>query len=271
MNRPLLRYHGGKWLIAPWIIQHMPAHRVYTEAFGGGGSVLLRKAPAYVEIYNDLDGELVNLFRVVRDQGQQLKELLRLTPYARAEFDLSYEPAECTLERARRTLVRSYMGFGASSILGGSSGFRPNSKGDAIPARSWKTYPEALDSIIERMRGVIIENKPALEVIAQHDSPVTLHYVDPPYVFATRGKRGAGQRPKHCYRHELDDSDHVELAEFLKGLKGGVILSGYNCPLYEELYAGWHRADLATKADGAAKRTESLWLSPNIPAIGRLI
>lgn len=174
MNRPLLRYHGGKWLISPWIIQHMPAHRIYTETFGGGGSVLLRKPAAYAEVYNDLDGEMVNLFRVVRDHGPALRQALELTPYAAAEFDLSYEPAEEPVERARRTLVRSYMGFGSASVLGGSSGFRSNSIGTAVPARSWKTYPEALDSIIARQRGVIIENRDAAAVMASHDSPETL-------------------------------------------------------------------------------------------------
>lgn len=263
--RPIMRYHGGKWKLAEWIIGHFPPHRVYVEPFGGAASVLLRKIRSYAEIYNDLDGEIVNVFRVARDRGEELRAKLMLTPFAREEFVLSYEPCACDMERARRTILRSFMGFGSNAVLGKSSGFRANSnRSGTTPARDWKNYAEVFDEIIFRLRGVVIENRPALDVMAAHDGPDTLHYVDPPYVMDTRTDSGKD------YRHEMTDSDHVALAKFLGGLRGDVIVSGYACPLYDDLFRGWNRVERAAFADGARKRTEVLWMSGDF-GCGRLL
>src|SRR3954471_8601570 len=100
-TRPVLRYHVGKWILAPWIISHFPSHRVYTEAFGGAASVLMRKPRSYGEVYNDLDGEIVNLFHVLRGpRAGELIASLRLTPFARIEFEESYETAADPVEQA---------------------------------------------------------------------------------------------------------------------------------------------------------------------------
>jgi DNA adenine methylase len=257
-KRPVLRYHGGKWKLAPWIISHFPPHRIYTEAFGGGASVLLRKSRAYGEIYNDLDGEVVTLFRVLRESGDELVRRLRLTPFARAEFDLSYERSADPVEQARRTVVRSFMGFGSDSASGIKSGFRANSnRSGTTPAHDWASYPDKLAAAIDRLRGVVIENRDATTLIPAHDAPDTLHYVDPPYPHATRTVAGKG------YRHEMTDDDHRALAEVLHRVEGMVVLSGYPCDLYDvELYPDWHRVTRAAHADGARKRTEVLWLNP---------
>ena len=259
-SRPLLRYHGGKWRIAPWIISHFPEHRCYVEPFGGGASVLIRKARSYGEVYNDLNDEVVNLFQIARDRGPELICLLEATPYSRREFDLSYIPSTDPLEMARRTLVRSLMGFGTNF-------FRPNKDGSicrtgfrtctsrrgSTPATDWMRYPANLALVIERLRGVVIENRDALEVMASHDGPDTLHYVDPPYVATTRN---VGPD----YSHEMTIKDHRKLAAFLKKLKGKVIVSGYPSPLYKKLFSGWRTATCKTLADGARPRTEMLWL-----------
>ncbi len=256
--RPLVRYHGGKWVLAPWILSHFPAHRCYCEPFGGGGSVLLRKPRSYAEVYNDLDGEIVNLFTVAREQGETLARLVELTPFARAEFVGSYQPAEDPLEQARRTLVRSFMGFG-SNALNKATGFRANSnRSGTTPAHDWMNYPDALRVTIQRLRGVVVENRDATACMKQHDAPTTLHYVDPPYVFSTRSD------DKPDYRHEMTDAEHETLAADLHGLKGMVVVSGYRSDLYDSLFSDWKRIDKAATADGAAKRVESLWLSQNI-------
>lgn len=255
-SRPVLRYHGGKWRLAPWIIQHFPPHRVYVEPFGGAASVLMRKPRSYAEVYNDLDGEIVNLFRVLRsDRADELVRLLRLTPFARAEFVLSYEPDDDPVEQARRTVVRSFMGFG-SNAHNQATGFRSNTnRSHTTPAHDWRNYPDAMETMVERLRGVVIENRDAREVIAQHDSPETLHYVDPPYPFGTRN-RGPD------YAYEMSDDDHRALADVLRSVHGMVVLSGYACDLYDvELYPDWHRVEKAALADGARKRTEVLWLN----------
>lgn len=259
-RRPLVRYHGGKWVLAPWIISNFPPHRCYVEPFGGGGSVLLRKPRAYAEVYNDLGGEIVNLFKVAREHGEQLARLCELTPFARSEFLGSREPCGDPLEQARRTLVRSFMGFGSNS-LHQKTGFRANSNRlGTTPAHDWMNYPDALRITIQRLRGVVIENRDALACMRQHDSADTLHYADPPYVFSTRSD------DKADYPHEMTDEQHAQFAEQLRELKGMVIVSGYRCEAYDVLFKGWRRIDRAANADGAAKRIESLWLSPNVPA-----
>lgn len=255
LTRPILRYHGGKWRIAPWIVRHLPEHRVYVEPFGGAASVLLRKPRSYAEVYNDLDGEVVNLFRVARDRGAELRESLRLTPFSRDEFVASYEPAPDVLEQARRTVIRSFMGFG-SNAHNRKTGFRSNSnRSRSTPAMDWRNYPDALTAIVERLQGVVIENRDALDVIRTHDGDDTLHYVDPPYVHSTRD-RGKD------YAHEMGDDGHADLAETLRSVRGRVVLSGYASGLYDDLYAGWHRIERAALADGARPRMEVLWLSP---------
>jgi DNA adenine methylase len=253
-------------MLAPWIISHFPAHRTYVEPFGGAGSVLLQKPRSYSEVYNDLDGEIVNLFRVVRDNGAALVEKLKLTPFARQEFSISYESCENPLEQARRTVVRSFMGFGSASASGAKTGFRGNSsRSGTTPAHDWAHYPQVLREIIERLRGVVIENREAALIMEQHDSAETLHYVDPPYVISTR--KIGNPYCKKGYRHEMTDEQHEQLAELLHGLQGMVIVSGYRCELYDRLYSTWRIHERIAHADGARRRVEVVWISPNTPVV----
>lgn len=252
--RPILRYFGGKWILSNWIISHFPNHKIYVEPFGGAASVLLRKPRSYAEIYNDLNSEIVNLFKITRDQGQELKKLLYNTPFSREEFNLSYEPTDDPIEQARRTIVRSFQGFGADSgSSNNKTGFRSNSnRSGTTPAHDWKNYAEAFDEIIERLRGVVIENRDAMDVCKAHDSKDTLHYIDPPYVHATRSAHG--------YKHEMNDQQHIDLADSLNKLDGMIILSGYPSKLYEELYSDWKMVTRSARADKAGKRVECLWM-----------
>lgn len=273
LSRPVLRWHGGKWLLAPWIMGHFPAHRVYVEPFGGAASVLLRKKRAYAEIYNDLDDEVVNLFTVLRDEAasQRLQQLLELTPFARTEFELVWEACEEPVERARRLIARSFMGFGsnAHSDMGRghkTTGFRASSmRSGTTPARDWENYPDGLMAIVKRLRGVIIERRPAVQVMQSHDSAETLHYVDPPYLPETRNRRNPYDA-KNQYRHELTVADHVALLEALRGLTGMVVLSGYPSPLYDGALPDWRRVERMALADGARERTEVLWINPHCAA-----
>ena len=258
-SRPALRWHGGKWLLAPWVISHFPPHRVYTEAFGGAASVLLQKDRAYAEVYNDLDGEVVNLFRVLQDRVQAaiLLRTLRLTPWSRQEFKRAYEPTQDPVRRAWGLVVMSMMGFGSNSHARIATGFRANSnRSGTIPAQDWQNYPDALEAIVNRFRGVVIENRPAVEVIRQHDAPDVLHYVDPPYVHSTRSDVRAD------YAVELNDAEHRDLLAVLRGALGMVVLSGYPSALYDTMLHDWKRIEKAALADGARKRTEVLWLNP---------
>jgi DNA adenine methylase len=262
VERPVLRWHGGKWLLADWIISHFPRHRIYTEVFGGAGSVLIQKPRSFAEVYNDLNRDVVNLFRVLRDgdQAKKLERLLRLTPFAREEFADAYKPTDDPMEKARRLVVRCYMGFGSAAFNSNhATGFRANSnRTGTTPAHDWANYPDAMAAIVERLKGVIVENRPALDVIKQHDGPETLHYLDPPYVHATRKNRQSGNYGDL----EMTDDDHRKLAGALRSVSGMVVLSGYPSALYDELYNDWDCIKRAAMADGARKRIECLWLSP---------
>jgi len=261
-KRPALRFHGGKWLLAPWLIKHFPEHRTYVEPFGGAASVLLRKERANNEIYNDLDNELVNFFQILRERGSELREALELTPFARAEFNQACGSADDPLEQARRTAIRAWMGLHSNAIYR-STGFRSIGRSHGpSPATDWRNYPELLRAVIERLRGVVLENRDALELIKSHDSPDTLFYVDPPYVKSTRSDGGRG------YYHEMTDTDHEQLAERLHGLRGTVIISGYPSKLYDRLYADWQRIDKQHRAESAAARMECLWISKQPPQRG---
>lgn len=257
VTRPALRWHGGKWLLAPWIISQFPKHRTYVEPYGGAASVLLRKDRSQCEAYNDLDTEVVNLFSVLRsDRANDLIEAVRLTPFARDEFRLAYEVSDDVVERARRTLVKSYMGFGSNAVHR-KSGFRGNGlRAGTLPQHNWQGFPDALAAVCERFGGVVVENRDAIEVMATYDAADTLHYVDPPYILGTRGDNGQD------YAHEMSVSDHQRLLFSLAELEGMVVLSGYAHSLYDDLLRNWRRVEKQTVADGARERTEVLWINP---------
>jgi DNA adenine methylase len=255
VNRPILRWHGGKWLLAPWIILLMPDHAAYVEPFGGGASVLLRKTRSRLEIYNDLDGEVVNLFRVLRTQAAALAERIALTPFARAEFAAAYAVATDPVEQAAATLIKSHMGFGSNAVHR-VSGFRAAGlRAGVLPVHNWSDLPAVIRQVAERFRGVVIENRDALDVMAANDGDAVLHYVDPPYVLGTRSDGGRD------YAHEMTDAQHSDLLVFLRGLKGRVMLSGYPCPAYDDALRGWRRLERDVLADGARRRVEVLWLN----------
>jgi len=259
ITRPLSRYHGGKWRLAPWIISFFPFHRIYVEPFGGMASVLIQKPRAYAEVINDIDSDVVNLFRVLREpeQARELIRLLRLTPFARTELELAMTVCDeqQPVERARRLLVRGGMGFGV--VTRGRMGFRGNVRRPySIPAHDWGHYPEHLIKLLPRLTGVVIENLPALEVIQRYDDSETLFYVDPPYLAESR----ASARSR--YNHEmLDPGKHQELAELLRNVRGMVIVSGYESALYDELYAGWERHSKLARTNGGGQAIEVLWLN----------
>jgi DNA adenine methylase len=277
-----VRYHGGKWKLAPWIISHFPPHRIYVEPYGGAGSVLLQKPRSYAEIYNDLEGEIVNLFRVLRDRksARELERFLRLTPFAREEFEAAYPDKVRTgsssdrvaslntrIERARRLIVRGYQGFSSAAINPRHhTGFRSSShRSGTTPASDWAHFPNSLALITERLQGVCVERQPASRVMLAHDSPRTLHYVDPPYLLTTRKVH-----QRSAYQHEMSDRQHSNLANLLVELKGMVVVSGYASDLYDcSLFSGWMRIENKVHAgvrQGQSARTEVLWLNKRAEA-----
>lgn len=270
LTRPVLRWHGGKWLLAQWIIAFFPPHRIYVEPFGGAASVLLRKPRAYAEVYNDLDEQVVTLFRVLQDVGlaAELHRILRVTPFARAEFERAWELSpNDPVETARRLIMRSFMGFGSNShsdVGRGhkTTGFRADSnRSGSTPAHDWAGYPNALEAFTERLRGVVIERRPAVQVMQTHARDEALTYLDPPYVHSTR-LMGNKHDPKHRYRHEMNEDQHSELLKAALALPGMVVISGYHTRLYDQALKGWARFERQALPDGARPRVEVLWLNP---------
>jgi DNA adenine methylase len=264
LTAPLLRYHGGKWRMADWIISHMPEHRIYVEPFGGGASVLLRKKPSQCEIYNDLDDDIVNLFAVLRDpaRAEQLAKQIDLTPFARTEFFGAYASCAEPVEQARRTLVRSQMGFGSAGATKGKTGFRgTGGRQKNHETVLWSQQPDRLLAAAQRLKQAIIENRDALDCIQYYDTPDTLTFVDPPYMHSTRDAATVSGK---AYRHEMSDAQHIELLHVLLKCKGKVMLTGYAHPIYDDLLTGWHRVTRQARASGArggVLRNEVLWMN----------
>lgn len=264
IDRPVLRYHGGKYRLADWIISHFPPHSCYVEPFAGAASVLMQKPRASAECLNDLDDKIVGVFRVLRDPATAaaLCRRLELTPFARTEFNAAYEqPTGDPVEDAARLITISFMGQGSQGTTRQyRTGFRcalRNRDNNGLPSHEWAAYPASIPAFVERLQGVAIENTDALKVIRRLDSPDTLIYADPPYVTATRGRSYA----KHGYRHEMTDADHEELAQALHAVRGMVVISGYPSALYDRLYAGWQRHECDAMADRGKEVTEVIWLN----------
>lgn len=259
MNHPLIRYHGGKFRIADWIISQFPSHRTYVEPFGGGGSVLLAKPPSRVEVYNDLDSDVVNFFEVLRDKqlSQELARLIELTPYSRTEFLNARAETSCKVEQARRLVIRAQMGFGSAGATKGNTGFRlDTARGGSDIVTIWQRQPEVILQAAARLKKVLIENRDALKVIEDHDREDTLFFIDPPYVLDTRNMGGK------AYRHEMSNENHEKLIESLKLCKGMVIVCGYEHPIYDSLK--WKKIKKTVAAAGQAgsvMREEVLWIN----------
>jgi DNA adenine methylase len=271
-TRPVLRWLGGKWRLAPEIIALMPDHEIYVEPFGGAASVLLRKPRAYNEIYNDLDGELVNLFRVLRsDAAGALVKRVRLTPYSRAEYLASFEISADPVERAARLLIRSHMGHGTGgSRIDRQTGFRSDGQSASTNvAGEWADFPAALVQTIDRFRGVGIEQTSALQLLERYNVPKALIYLDPPYLPDTRSTKSkkAGER-YHTYAFELSLADHQQLLDALRGSQAMILLSGYPSDFYDSALPGWERRDFAARAHRNSERTECVWINP--PAAAQL-
>lgn len=256
VTRPLMNYYGGKWNIAEWVISHFPNHGTYVEVFGGALSVFMKKQPSKLEVVNDLDARIVNLYRAIRNQesARHLQLLLDLTPYSRNEYRFCQEESLSTLEDARRIICASFMGVG-SSILDKTTGFRNSKSSNTSPPDSFRNYVEAFQMFHERMKRVMIEQLDWSEMIAKYDSPETLFYFDPPYIHETR------HETKRGYAFEMTNDDHEKLVVALNSLKGKAILSGYD----HEIYGGlsyWHKVTKEARVQQDGTKVECLWLCP---------
>ena len=256
-------WYGGKFSHLRWLLPLLPACHHYCEPFAGSAAVLLNREPSPVETYNDLDGEVTNFFRVLREQPDELIRQIGLTPFSREEFSTACAPSPAgitAIERARRFFVRARQvrtGLAQKASLGRWANCRNSSRaGMSGVVSRWLGSVASLPAIAERLLRVQIENRPALELFDLYDDAGTLFYCDPPYLHARRGDSNA-------YGYEMTDAQHVALATKLRNLKGRVAVSGYRSDLYDHLFKSWRRIDSPIKQTHSVKqpRQESLWVN----------
>lgn len=257
--KAIAKYPGSKWSLAEWIIGFFPEHHSYLEPFFGSGAVLFNKPRSHIETVNDLDQNVVNLFECIRENPKRLAEMVYMTPYARMVYEKAYEEIpEDKFEAALNFYIRLNMGHGFRT-----SGERVGWKNDvqgrerSYASQDWCNLPEKIMQAAERLRGVQIENKPAVELIRRYNYPNVLIYADPPYVLSTRhGKQ---------YRHEMDDQAHEELLDALIAHKGSVLISGYDNDLYNDRLRYWHREEAVGHKMNTDKTQEVIWMNYEPP------
>lgn len=258
------RWYGGKYSHLDWLLPRLPRTDQYIEPFGGSAAVLLNREPSNVETYNDIDGDVVNFFKVLREDTDELLREIALTPFSRQELAEAVEKKNngqlSDIERARLFFVRAGQtrsGLAQEATPGRWAYCKKTSRRDMSGAVSrWHGRLENLHDTADRLRRVQIENRPAVEVIERHDDSNALFYCDPPYPHDARGDSNA-------YGFEMTDEEHRELAEALHQCEGQVAISSYQCDLYEDLFGDWSRIDSEEKTMHTTKdkRVESLWVN----------
>lgn len=252
MSNAILKYPGSKYRIADWIIAHFSQHKVYLEPYFGSGAIFFNKQPSYIETINDIDGNIVNLFRVCREHPEELATAVNLTPFARDEFESCYEPSNDPIENARRTLVRYHQSFGTSNSSK-KSWRNVQTYGGPRCETMWNNLPEIIQDICIRLKNAQIENTDALTLIEKYNSYDTLIYCDPPYLQSLR--------KKNMYKCEMSDTEHIELLSLLKESKSKIIISGYDNELYNTVLEGWFTNQKKTTAQMGLHRTEKIWMN----------
>lgn len=250
----VLKYPGAKNRIADWICSFIPKHSVYLEPFAGSLAVFFNKQPARIETLNDLDGNVVNYFKVLRNKPHELAEQMSLTPFSRDEYNKAFEVSESDsdVERARKFAVRCWQGFGCSNVY--RNGFRSSQQSNSPHCtKEWGGIPDRLIEASKRLLNAQIENLPATEIISRYNTSDVFMYVDPPYLTDTR-------KP-NLYNYEMTDVDHEELLRLLINHPGKIILSGYENDMYNDYLVGWHKEQKRTQAEAGNIRTETLWMN----------
>lgn len=253
--KSILRYPGSKWRIAKWIISHFPKHKSYLEPFFGSGAVLFNKLAGDIETINDLNGDIVNLFRVIRQNPEALARAVYFTPHSREEYERAWNDSpEKDVEKARIFIIKSLQSHGFRSCQ--KSGWKSDIAGRerAYATRHWNELPDIIQEAAERLKQVQIEQMDAIELIKRFNHPEVLIYADPPYLLSTRtGKQ---------YDFEMiSEQEHCRLLEALMDHKGYVVLSGYDSPLYNEYLKGWSKAEIQSNAEKGLYRVETIWMN----------
>lgn len=260
--KSILKYPGSKWRIADWIISQFPEHHSYLEPFFGSGAVLFNKPFSNIETVNDLDHNVVNLFKCIRENPEKLSRIVEATPYSRCEYDSMYyaEEPNCEYEKARQFLVKCWQGHGYR-VNKYKVGWKNDVQGreKAYAMKHWNDLPDRVLLAAERLKQVQIESMPAVELIKRFKFSNVLIYADPPYLANTRTSH-----VKQQYSNEmLSEEEHIELLEVLLQHPGPVVISGYESELYKEMLEnrGWTKKSIRSNDQSGASRQEVIWLN----------
>ena len=250
----ILKYPGAKWRIADWIIENMPTHHSYVEPYFGSGAVFFNKSPSNIETINDMDGDVVNFFRVVRESADELAYRLFMTPYAITEYEQSYENSEKTdIDKAVTFCIKINMSHGYK--CNAKNGWKNDIKGRerSYAVQAWNKLPQIVVQAAERLKEAQIEQRPAIEIIKRFNNPKCLIYCDPPYLLRTRkGKQ---------YNIEMSDKEHEELLQLLLESKSKVIISGYESDLYNDALKNWRKKTTYSLTQSMRKAKEVIWMN----------
>lgn len=257
--RQIVKYPGSKWNIAPQLVELIPEHHSYVEPFFGSGAVLFNKPVSDIETINDLDHDVVNLFRCIQKDSERLARLVMTTPFSREEYERQFEGCTSTLyasnfQRAAGFLIKCWQGHGFRT-----NGYKVGWKNDVVGREkayalwNWYRLPDWIIDITERLRKVQIENRPALEVIERFNYTQVFMYLDPPYVLGTRsGKQ---------YMHEMTDAEHEELLQMILQSRAKIMISGYETDMYNDYLSGWEKRQFSSCAEHGKPRIEIVWMN----------
>ncbi|MBE6035617.1 MAG: DNA adenine methylase [Clostridiales bacterium] len=257
----VIKYPGSKWSIAKWIISFFPEHHSYLEPFFGSGAVLFNKPRSHIETINDLDGNVVNLFECIRTDPERLARSIYMTPFARQVYEEAFlEIPKDPFEKALNFFIRLNMGYGFRTA-GGRVGWKNDIQGreKSYASADWCKLPDKLMQYAERLRGVQIENRTAIELIQRFNYEKVLIYCDPPYMFSTRSSK------QKQYAFEMPEEDHYVLLNLLLMHRGPVIISGYDSELYNEMLAKWNRYETTTYSQSGQRKREVIWMNYDLP------
>ena len=257
--KAIVKYPGSKWSLANWIISFFPKHHSYLEPFFGSGAILFNKPRSNIETVNDLDGSVVNLCECIKEDPEKLARCIYYTPYAREVYEKAFsEQSQDKFERATSFYIRLNMGYGFRTT-GEKVGWKNDVQGRerSYASQDWCNLPEKILPAAERLRGVQIDNRPAIELIPRFNFENVLIYCDPPYMLETRhGKQ---------YRCEMTNREHEELLTILIEHKGKVLISGYDTDLYKSMLIGWNRCETTAYSQVSSRKKEVLWMNYEPP------
>lgn len=257
----VLKYPGSKWNLVPKILERIPDHHTYLEPYFGSGAILFSKKPSDIEMVNDLDHNVCNLFDCIKKDSQRLASMVMATPYSRETYDKTYvEEKEDPFESALQFITKCWQGFGFRTNEY-KVGWKNDIQGRERMYALWDWYrlPERIIEVAERLRTVQIENRPAIEVIERFNFENVFMYLDPPYILGTRTAKQ--------YAHEMSDADHEQLLKVLLQSKAKIMISGYESELYNDYLGSWNKSNFDSCAEFGLKRVETVWLNYDIGQI----